>query len=258
MLDEYKQIYESRASLISDWQNMSKSELAIKYVQTQDDAYMSALMCKYWYLIGSYYFRQGIKQASETDCYDWLVEGITYALDNHDWDKPTNKLYGDPKGPEKAIMVCIGSARANFYQYIKHHNRVLNYTSSSIDEIQEKCSDGFLLGYEQHHDNFLYDVIHHYVKEKFSSYDYFLAIILDLMLNTNYKEEDPVHNDASKICRAVNKLDSAYINYFSSEYNISEKEVTDAVNLIKGIKIKDIKYIQQVIRQELFKLKECL
>lgn len=120
MLNDYKILYKNCADIIPNWQKMTKSELAIQYIEHQDnpniaECYLSALICKYWNLVNSFYYRQGIKQATETDCYDWIIMGITKALKQKAWMKSDNILYKDPIGPEKAMMVCIMSTRANFY-----------------------------------------------------------------------------------------------------------------------------------------------
>ena len=242
MLDEYKQIYQENADLVPGWKKLSKSELANLYIEHENESiansYFSALMCKFWNLISHYYYKQGIKIASEEDCYNWLITGITLALNKKVWKDPNNNLYKDPKGPEKAMMVCIMSDRANFYQYAKYDKRNINYSSLSLEALEEISSDGFFIPY---YDNYitLVDYIKNEVEKAFKSKDYFYAYFLDLLFNFNLIVEDPSTNSynisISKFNKQFNNIDESYLKQFSIIYSIDIDEVIKAFNAIRNI-----------------------
>lgn len=227
MLDEYKQIYIENANLIPNWRNMSKSELAKLYIQHEGtdiaNSYFSAIMCKYWNLIGSYYYKQDVKIANETDCYDWLIEGITYALEKRVWEDPENALYNDPKGPEKAMTVCITSTRATFYQYTKHDKRSLNYTLLSLDSLEENSSDGFFLPFFDSYET-LQSYVNDKVIEAFNKKDYFVCFFLDALFNSNIIVDKSKAGDyninISKFCNYVNEMTDKYLYRISLQYKI--------------------------------------
>lgn len=189
MLDEYKQSYIDCANLIPNWKQMSKTELANLYIEHEKDAesnsYFSALVCKFWHLIGHYYHKQGVKIATEIDCYDWVIDGITEALKDRVWKNEENKLFNDDKGPEKAIVVNIMSIRANFYQYTKYDKRKLNFSSYSLDEIEENCSDGYITPYYDKYDD-LFDYIRGEIREYFSKQDFFFGVFLDAVYSCEF------------------------------------------------------------------------
>lgn len=242
MLDEYKQIYTECADLIPDWRNLSKSELANLYIENENNdlanSYFSALMCKYWNLIGSYYYKQHVKIASETDCYDWLIEGLTYALEKRIWKDESNVLFNDSKGPEKAMTVCISSSRATFYQYTQHDNRSLNYTLLSLDQLQENSSDGFFIPYEDKYENiqlYLKNMINNFFDKK----DYFVCFFIDALFNANIlvdKNNIVDYNiSISKFLKYVKEMDHEYLNKFSYENNLNFDSVKKAFSYIQNM-----------------------
>lgn len=240
MLDEYKQIYIECANLIPDWRKLSKSELANLYIENEDNdlanSYFSALMCKYWNLIGSYYYKQHVKIASETDCYNWLIDGLTYALNKRVWKDESNILFNDEKGPEKAMTVCITSSRATFYQYTQHDNRSLNYTLLSLDQLQENSSDGFFIPYEDKYEN-LHSYIKILINKYFDKKDYFICFFVDALFNANIivdKDDITSYNiSINRFSRYIKEMDEDYLRKFSYENNIDFNVVKKAFSYLQ-------------------------
>ena len=242
MLDEYKQIYTECADLIPNWKKMSKSELANGYLDHEGESiansYFSALMCKYWNLIGSYYYKQDVKIASETDCYDWLIEGITRALDKRVWKDPDNVLYNDKIGAEKAMTVCISSARLTFYQYTQHDKRSLNYTLLSLDALQENSSDGFFIPYEDE-----YETLHSYLKDLITEYfdkkDYFVCFMIDALFNANVLVDKTGNLDynvnINRFCRYIDETDESRLLIFANENDLDKDSVIHAFSYIRNM-----------------------
>lgn len=238
MMDEYKQIYTECANLVEGWKKLSKSELANLYIQHKQepisDSYLAAILLKHWNLISHFYYKQGIKEASEEDCYDWLVEGITSALKDQAWNDPNNSLYNDEKGPEKAMMVCIMSVRANYYQYIKYDKRRLNYNNLSLDFLEESSSDGFFIPYNDNHLE-LPDYVKSLVIEKFEQKDFFFCFLVDCLLNSNVldNQSDDSFVKINKITRCINNIDDSYYQYFSKNYEIEIERVKKSLLYVK-------------------------
>ena len=258
MLNEYKQIYKDNADLLGEnWSALSKSELANLYLANKDtikaDYYLSALIYKYWNMINSMYYKQGLKQATEEDCYNIVVESILNALNAHAWTQPECSVYNDKKGPEKIITKCIMCTRANFYQAINYDKRIVNYTSNSLEAMQENLSDGLLLKTESLKFDFTDQFVHDYIKSKFEQCEYFVAILMDLLYNINYSNNigKNFKSDIRKILRSISMLDDTYVTYFTHEYNLNKNDVATAVKLIKDIKRKDVVYIKDCIKNDL-------
>ena len=241
MLDEYKQSYVECANLIEDWRNLSKNDLANLYIEHENEiisnSYFSALVCKFWNLISHYYYKQGIKVATELDCYDWVIDGITEALKDRAWKDESNKLFNDKKGPEKAIVVNIMSIRANFYQYTKYDKRKLNYTSYSLEELEENCSDGYITPYVDSHDD-LFDYIKEEIKSAFSTKDYFIAFFLDALYTSElfFQDNDRVGGiSIKKFNQYVESINESYLDNFSRLYDLTIDSVTRAFSYIKSM-----------------------
>lgn len=252
MLNDYKKLYKDCADLIPNWTKMTKSELAQKYIECDNDSiaecYLSAIMCKYWNLIGSFYSRQGIKQATEIDCYDWLVIGITKALRQKSWLKENNVLYNDPIGPEKAMTVCIMSTRANFYQAIKHQKRCLNYNSYSIEQCEENYSDGYLLQYYDDYTKMERDSLKTLIQNLFKTFDFYVAIAVDLI----YTSDQFV--DVHDLRKQILNLNDQYIDYFSKFYEINELLVLTAVKELKQLTNKNLNVILKQSKSKILDL----
>ena len=240
MLDDSRQIYEECANLLPNWRQMSKTELANKYIEDPSSdiaqSCFSALVCLYWKMIGAYYSKQNYKIASELDCYDWLIDGIYKALDQHAWTDPLSKLYEDPKGPEKAIVVCILSLRANYYQYTNYDKRKLNYTNLSLDSLEEESSDGYYLPYVDKYEtieDYLYMNVNHF----FSVKDYFSAFFLDALFNFNLivdkKHEYGYNISINKLSHYINSVGDDYCIQFSHEYGLPVEDVKNAFSYLR-------------------------
>lgn len=78
----------------------------------KSNSYFSAIVLKYWNKIYSLYANTYLTATPE-DAYNWVIEGIMYALKNRKWKDPNNKLFTDPNGPDKVINRKIKCLRIN-------------------------------------------------------------------------------------------------------------------------------------------------
>ena len=195
-------------------------------------------MCKYWNLIGSYFYKQRVKIASETDCYNWLIDGLQHALEKRVWKNPDNVLFNDDKGPEKAMTVCITSARATFYQYTQHDNRSLNYTLLSLNQLEENSSDGFFLPYEDK-----YEITQYYIKDILTKFfndgDYFTCFFIDALFNADLivdKNNLTDYNiNIKEFCKYLDGVTDEYLRRFSMEYELDNQKVLNAFSCVKNL-----------------------
>jgi len=244
MLDDYKRSYEECANLIKDWKSISSIDLCDNYIKNleidpdKSQAYLSAVICRYWYIIQRTYYAQRIKLASEEDVYDWFIEGLYNALNHHVWTDPNNKLYGDEKGPEKAISVCIYSAKLNYFQSLEYDKRKTNKYALSLEELEEDSSDDYYLPYYDQ-SPFMKMYMYEKVRKMFFDYDYFSAFLLDAIVNVEVfsKEENKDYATLSlrKLLKYLRNIDDRYIKIFSNIYDLDEKDVIQAVEFIKNL-----------------------
>lgn len=249
MLEESKQLYIQCANLIPNWKKLSKNDLANLYLseinKDKKNSYLSAIVCKFWNLVDNFYYRQGIKVATELDCQDWVIDGILKALEECAWKKEDSSLFNDPKGPEKAITVCIYSIRANFYQYASYDKRSLNYNSISLEGIEENASDGFFIPFIDKK-NDLDDYIVDLIKKSFEKKDYFLCFFYDLLFGldiiTQNEDDKKDFISLNKLIRFLNRVDKNYLLYFSNNYDIDINKVEKSFSYIRYMPRYKIRY----------------
>ena len=246
MLDEYKKSYEECASIIKDWKKLSALELCSKYIDTKDnnsdlsESYLSAIILKYWHIISRTYFSQKVKIATEEDVYNWFIEGILAAVNTHCWTDPKNSLYQDELGPEKAISVCIYSAKLNFFEALNYDKRKIHKFSYSLDELEENSSDGYYFPY---HDKTPYMEMYMYkkIRSLFEQYNYFTAFLLDAIVNVDVFSKnidgsgDVYRLSDRKLIKHLRNIDNRYIQIFSNTYDLDKKEIKQGADFIKNL-----------------------
>lgn len=256
MISDYKDLCYQSAQIIEGWENIDKNELCRLYVKETDkdraNGYLSAILYDFWSITESNYNRQRYKIATEGDCIDWTVTGILYALKHHIWDDPNNALYNDPKGPEKAINVCIYSTKINFYQRIKHHKEKVNYETLSLEQLLEDSSDGYYTPTTDDDftvENYLSEMI----KDAFLKKDYFKAFALDTILNNNVFELVDGYTVFSekKLRKILRWIDDKYCILFSEKYNVDIETVRKSIHYVTDLSAEKLKERVETLFREL-------
>jgi len=85
------------------------------------------------------------------DTYQWVVDGILYALQHRKWLDPNNKLYTDPDGPDKVINRKIKCIRINHLISENRDKRKVHVNLLSLDSFED--SDNFVGEYEKQYDS---------------------------------------------------------------------------------------------------------
>jgi hypothetical protein len=244
VLDETKRIYEESASYIKDWKKLSTEELCEKYIDYKEsdpeksDCYLSAIICRYWYIIARTFYAQRVKLASEEDVYDWFIDGICNAMNNHVWTDPNSNLYNNKEGPEKAISVCIYSAKLNYFRGLDYDKRKVTKNSLSLQELEENSSDDYYiptLDHSPYMQMYLYDK----VRLLFDNYDYFSAFLLDAIVNVDVfskeKESGVAELSNRKLIKHLRNINDRYVKIFSDTYKLNSDEVKKAADFIKNL-----------------------
>ena len=255
LLDEYKESFRRCADQIDGWQNLSKNDLCRKYVENSgnevlQNAYFSAIMYRYWHLISKYYYMSS-NVASPEDCYEWLEDSVYGCLKATSWDRKDSSIYKDPNGPDKVINRCMKCARLTYYQFINRKKRKDNFGLLSLDELSELF--GSTISEPQTETAVDDDVggwaIEEYIKKAFKKKDYFVAVLLDVILTQDVfdvttsveQQKFSTRFNIKKLNKFMSNIDSTYIQQFSKKYNFTIDDVEQGVSYFSKLKSPTIK-----------------
>ena len=263
MLGEiYNSCYETANSL-KNWQKLNKNQIANLYLDNRNtemgNIYGAALLCKYWYKVGLIW-KNNKKSMSQEDCYAIVWDGIERAMDYAPWRNPTNKLYQDPNGPDKAINVCIDSIRKIQYTFSNRDKRKANYGGNTVsaDMFAEEYNDfigdlNYDIEAQDDKDTFhIYILIGNFVKHNRLPE----AIIVDNICfnDSAIKTADGcISFNERKLLMAIHTLDTDdYVNYFFNQYGVDKEEVRAC---LKGINNLSYNLLHKLIDRTLYMIK---
>lgn len=247
MLDEYKELCRVAANSAPGWEDMSKNDLCRAYVKSKgndvlQNAYLSAILYKYWNLISKYHY-QSANCATPEECYGWLVDSVSCCVNLAAWENPQSSIYNDPNGPDKVINRCMKCARLTYYQFINRKKRKNDFGLLSIDELKELYGDiSETADYKQDVD-ISSIAIHEYIVDMFEKKDYFVAFMIDCILSSNVFDTvaDKEHNimlsdfNLRKLCNELKLLDNKYVRVFALKYNLPIEDVRKALTYVKDV-----------------------
>lgn len=243
MLEAYKKAHEDCADayIKENWRKMDKNVLVNRYVEVEEnpalaDAYMSAIICRYWGAISKYY-SSSYKSVDVQTCYEWLVQAILWAVQHKKWLEPGNKLQKDPNGPDKVINRCIASVRLGFFQSSNTHKRRQNFGLDSLEGIEESETKTSLipaLESEELDEGTL--SIRQLIDNAFDKKDYTTAFVIDNIINYDVfkagkDEQGVLHNtfNKKKLLRLLRAMNYQYCENFAYLYNKPLDSVNQAV-----------------------------
>lgn len=242
MLDEYKKLYIENASLIPDWKNLSRNELCRKYLSTKDvnikDSYVSAIILSFWHVMVKAYNKYPVKVLTEEDCYDCLVQSVLSALEMQPWNDPTQSIYNDEKGPEKAINNMLQHNIINMYVAYQRHKRVLSHNLISLDSFidvnnsEDKCNLFSFIEDTKIPEIFSSLFWKELVVNYFNKKKYLTSFVLDMLLNEpdiiKVIDDKYVINSRKLVSLLNSEIDDTYLNIFSDNYDIDKNKVEQA------------------------------
>lgn len=242
MLDSYRQNYEKLADsfIEEDWRKENKNNLFHKYIEYENsnpakaEAYLAAIVVRYWHLVGSYYIK-GKGAYTIDDVHDWLLDVIHFALKDRPWIEGSgNRLEGDKNGPDKYINVCMKSRIQGFYQWSNAAKRAESFTEYSLEKAMEDTGDAKIPGIEGIKDIDFYMDLKKYIKSQFKNKKYMQGFLVDGIINAPVmeytKEEDGIYSqfNKKKLSKHIRLMDDNYCKVFSNLYDIPEQEVLEA------------------------------
>ena len=259
MLEEYRLQCKEKANAIQGWEALSKNELCNKYIETEDaalkDAYLAAILYRYWKLIPKFYY-QSANVCTPEDCYDWLVESVLCALNCKRWTESDSSIYKDPNGPDKVINRAMKCARLNFYQFINRKKRKDNFGLLSLDELKENLHDNSndIEDPETGVNDETILSVKEYIKDVFNGKEYFLAFMLDCIVTENIfdRESDVTRLNQKSLTKLLRELDTIYAKQFANRYDFEVSRVLHALAYCQGLTSTKI---QSKIEYNLLKLK---
>ena len=271
MLDFYKRAHEQKASIIPNWHKMNKNDLINKYLEVEDDpvladAYMSAIIVRYWSAISKYHYLSYKSVKDITTYYDWLVLAIMWAVKHRKWKDPTNKLYGDPNGPDKVVNRVIKSERLIWFQAANIPKRRGEITLESIEKLQNDLGDlAPIPVYDDDPVNSGTSDISAIVDRAFKNKEYIMAFVINGIINYNVfnkvKDESGktyLEFSKKKLMRYVNRLDDDDCALFASYFHMPLNTVQNARdecfqmsrNRLKIAVDKSIKKLQKIYTED--------
>ena len=240
MLDEYRELCREKASIIPNWKNIPKNDLFRQYIEHEDDqylrdAYYCAIMYKYWPAIQHYHYACN-QLAPPEECYNWLVRAVTYTLKHRRWEDPTSSIYQDPDGPDKMVNRSLKSARLTYYQYLNRYKRKEDFGLLSYEQLKEDYDTvNFDLVDEHNNVNINTLDLAQYIKRIFYKKDYFLAFMLDAILNEDCfstTKDGYSKIEYKKLKKRLRHIDDRQAQIFAERYNIPIEEVRNSLKYL--------------------------
>lgn len=261
LLDEYKELYRQKAdSLNIDWKKMSKNELCFQYIAhentTYADAFLSAIMCRYWSSIQKMHGTCG-GLVNEFDVYEWLTDAVLYALKHRKWEDPESPLYGDPNAPDKVINRAFKCSKLTYFQQLNRFNRKLNIGLASIEALQESMNDASMPFYNTENVQFRGK---EFVKSKFNSGEYFDAIMVFHILYSDVFEiiEGERKFSLKRLTKAIKSYNSKDVTMMSSLFDLSEEECEFAMSRLSKNSLSKLETLCKNSLDKLSKTKELV
>lgn len=246
MLDDYKELCRLAANSAPGWEDLSKNDLCRAYVANKgneylQNAYLSAILYRYWSLIGKYYY-QSVNCATPEECYGWLVDSVSCCVNLAAWENPSSSIYNDPNGPDKVINRCMKCARLTYYQFINRKKRRDDFGMLSVDELKELYGNGAPEPADPEQEFDMGSLlIHDYVVDEFRRKNYFVSFLIYLIISGNVFDiivtdgQKDTEFNLRKICKLMNTINEDQLWAFSAEYNIPLESVTKAHEYIKMV-----------------------
>ena len=245
MLKDYIDSYIQKADLYLEplnWRKCDKNLLFNGYVEAEQngnqslmDAYLSALMMRYWHLINSNYAK-GKGVYDKYECYNWLVTAVVITLKRKPWLDTKSKLYKDVNGADKSVNCIMVSKRQGWYQWSNCEKRAKYFTKmNSLDSLLEEAGDAILPSenYTESNTPLMLD-IKDMIKDEFKHKNYLSSFVIDGIINADCFDVTVKGNDVytqfsrKKLSKHVRNLTDDYLDNFAKLYHINKDEVYNA------------------------------
>lgn len=222
---------------------MNKNELCDLYIDHKDEeigqAYLSAIICRYWPSLKGYINKCFIN-VSEEELYDAFIEAILYSLNRAAWRDPNSSVYQDPNGPDKCLNIKIKCMIWNVEGSYQKDKRVVNRNNTNIESVEF-----FEPSKEDSYDNvYISDLFNRTLANK----DYVAAFIVHYVAYGDVFSSDG-QLDSKKLCKRLRHIDDIEKDTIVSIYNSNRNMVNTAANYIDSLSAKSlytrIKFFQE-------------
>ncbi len=284
LLSTYKKFSDCASSRIKGFIDGQKEDvpydidiLADGYLKARDkndqelmEAYLSALMIRYWHMVSILYNNSKTLNIELSDMVDWMYEAFQKAFHYSSWVDETKAISKEGRrAAEKAFNQCLTSIRQYYIKNLNQNKRRI-HTGNYIVSYDNGMSFG-----DNDDDNVTFkdafasdndtkptiesELINLLVKKG----KYFDAFVVDGIINQNsfvdkpkeicYTDVDEDGNEVvvkdtikvpefsrKKLASHLSTLDDKFVNYFSSKYKISKRKVAGAVNTLKKYNASEI------------------
>lgn len=283
-LQDIKQQFIDCAAGLGDYDSISKTDLANGYCDADEagdelkrSQYYSALMLRYWHKIYEYAKSCASMRLELEDFVGWMDDSFYWAFRYRRWRDPNNPLHDDPNGPDKVFNQCFFSTRGRYYQHSNKEVRRANWTSTSLDALEESVGDHStvletsdptnpekeliqkLLGKSKVMDALVIDgILHQDVFDDIETRETMQVGTYD-----EDSEEYQYHNESytkhtyqfnlKKLVKHIKHLDRDFTDYFTRFYDLDEQmtqELEDKVSSLSPSRVNTI------VQRTLYRLSE--
>lgn len=183
-LKENKKIYENKVACFSEEIPSREIIDTIDHVNTdRKETYTALLLLEAWPCLTRMYYKNNNAELTQDECYDIFLDAFFYLMEKKPWSKKDSQLNNDPNAFLKCMYTCCESRKKNYINSKFRDKRFVNYSTVSLDKIQEEHTDGSLTADKtsQYSEFILDDIIKDYILK----YKYMEAIVLDIVLSYN-------------------------------------------------------------------------
>lgn len=184
------------------------------------------------------YTNKSATVADWQDVHDWLVDSITYVAEQRAWEKPGSTLRERKHWADSAVNMRMKCTRINAYQASNRDKRYLDYTSASLESLEEEYGDAFQQNFAEDplflSDDEAYGLVKGYINHQ----EYFTALVVDAVVNHNvleYNEAEGSQLSVKRLRKHLSTLPDDFARYLQEEYSVSEKQATSAVSAVRSL-----------------------
>lgn len=234
-------MFKNIADEFPNWENLTKDELLRGCVdenasKNDRERCISAVLCKYWYMINFYYVKTP-SIVDREDCMDWLIDSLLYVLRQKAWTIKSNKLFNATNGPSRALNTRI-------YTHRKTCLRTMHSSIRSGDMYLAPLDDANFVADENVSDVTMTDnlFVNELIEKEFKSDNFVDGIILDGIMYADVFSSLKSKPKFSKY-KLVNYLKNITIDtykYLLSKYSLDATKLLQAILLLRKKSVREL------------------
>lgn len=268
MINNFRQQAQNNAKMLKqsrgiDYEKAKVDVLADGYCKAIDenndhdkDLFISALMLRFWYVIGKLEEKSPIQGFDRSEFMAWLYEAIEYACKYRKWQDPKNKV-----NAQQCINQCVNTIRLQHYYQMNLGKDKANYNTVSLDQTIDMKDEGNTILLDTFEDEDETSKLEYeksaigargMIQKIIDKEKLVEAIILDTIAFGDSQKEtkhvnkyvDDEGNETKttnysyefwrfRCAKSLNELPEDYLKYFLSNYDVKKELIEAAINQIK-------------------------